>query len=310
MSPGPETSGDRPRGFVAGAGYIGGALARSLVREGWDVVALTRNEVTAADLERDGVLTVRSDLESDRWHASVGGQFDAIWNTVGSGGGGLAGFERSYVEGNRSIGGWLRAGHGATGFFAFTGSVSVYGQTDGEWVDESSPLDQCGPGGRLLLEAEAVVRDEFPAGVVRGTCRLSGIYGPGRHLLLNRLIDESGPIPGNPGTWLNLIHRDDAVRALIALPGRVDVSPYCYNLSDGNPSTRGDIVSWLAETLGRPVPPFDPSRSARPTAARTGAGGKTPDRRIDSSRIWSVAGISPLYSSYRAGYESILRDLA
>lgn len=310
MTPGMEVSDQRPRGFVAGAGYIGGALARSLVREGWDMVSLTRNESTAADLEKDGVRTVRADLDSDHWHRLVGGHFDAIWNTVGSGGGGLAGFERSYVGGNRSIAEWLRAGHGATDFFAFTGSVSVYGQTDGGWVDESAPVDQCGPGGDLLLEAEAVVRNEFPKDVVRGTCRLSGIYGPGRHLLLNRLLDGSESIPGIPGTWLNLIHRDDAVRALIALPRSVGESPFCYNLSDGNPATRGAMVAWLAATLGKPVPTFDPTRSARPTATRTGAGGKVPDRRIDSRRIWAVAGISPLYPSYRDGYESILRDLA
>ncbi len=301
---------NRPkRGFVAGAGYIGGALARNLVDAGWEMVALTRNESMGRELERDGIRAIIASLEDDSWHRQVEGQLDAVWNTVGSGGGGLAGFETSYLGGNRSIARWLGAGVATTDFFAFTGSVSVYPQTDGEWVDENGSTKGCGAGAEILLAAEAVVRESFPETVVRGTCRLAGIYGPNRHLLLNRLLEGSETVPGSPEVWLNLIHQMDAVRALAALPGTKHGPVFSYNLSDGNPGRRGEIVEWLAGELGRPVPPFDPSRSARPTAARTGAGGAVPNRRIDSSRIWKAIGVDPLYLSYKNGYKNILNGL-
>src|SRR5256885_1753544 len=82
-------------------------------------------------------------------------------------------------------------------------------------------------GGRVVLEAEGVLRSACPEAVV---LRFAGIYGPGR-LLRERAIRAAEPMTGDPEVWLNLIHVDDGVEALLAaeqkaLPGCV------YNVCD------------------------------------------------------------------------------
>ena len=63
--------------------------------------------------------------------------------------------------------------------FAYTSSTSVYGQTSGEWVDESSPATPSTETGRILIETERLVLEAAAGGVPGRVLRVAGIYGPG-----------------------------------------------------------------------------------------------------------------------------------
>ncbi len=56
---------------TGGSGFIGGALIRRLVREGWGVRALARSDAAAAKVAADGAEPVRGDL-SDPAAMTVG----------------------------------------------------------------------------------------------------------------------------------------------------------------------------------------------------------------------------------------------
>ena len=81
--------------------------------------------------------------------------------------------------------------------FFFVSSTAVYAQDDGEWIDESSPAGPTHFRARLLLAGESLVRESASAATATRCC-VSGIYGPGRTRLIERVrsgraIDAPGP---------------------------------------------------------------------------------------------------------------------
>jgi len=280
---------------IFGCGYLGSAYARQALGQGQEVVALTRNPSTAVALREAGIgKVVEAELSDDAWHGEIDAEQDCVLNCVGSGSDGIGGYIRSYVHGQDSIMRWAESGR--VGTFVFTGSTSVYPQTDRCLVDEKADSTGVSEKGGLLLAAEKIGFDK-PDSVGRSfILRLAGLYGPGRHLLLDHVREGTNAIKGNGDRILNLIHRDDAcsaIRACFDAPetnmGRI------YNVSDGSHATRLEITEWLANRLGVDPPGF--------AGAQDGDG---PNRQISNARIRDDLGWSPAYPSYREGYEEML----
>lgn len=288
---------------IFGCGYVGSALARAAVAAGARVEALTRNPEKAAALRADGLAdVVVADLVSSDWHRRIEGGADFVVNCVSSGGGGTDGYRRSYVEGMRSVLAWAAAGTSPVGTMAYTSSTSVYPQGGGVTVDESAPADGGTPNGRIIRESEILLEQASPAACRRRfVLRLAGIYGPGRHHLLDQLRAGAAELPGAGDYHLNLAHRDDIVAALLAcLAAPPEVAGGIFNVADTAPALRADVVCWLAERLGRPMPAFDGRAGVR----RDGA--PMPDRVISSAKMSRTLGWRPRYPDYRAGFTQIL----
>jgi len=73
-------------------------------------------------------------------------------------------------------------------------STSVYGQSEGEWVDEDSIAQPDNVTGQLIRQAEQKLMDLAPGNIV---VRFSGIYGPGREYLL-RMAMQTPAIQKTP----------------------------------------------------------------------------------------------------------------
>ncbi|MFP6854224.1 MAG: NAD-dependent epimerase/dehydratase family protein [Opitutales bacterium] len=288
---------------ILGCGYLGQELARQALSKGFRVTALTRNGETAECLRREGAhLVVEADLDDDVWHGQINPEQDFVINCVGAAGGGMTGYVKSYLNGQNSVLRWLDKGR--IGTFVFTSSVSVYPQTDGSMVSEESSHEGVSERGALLLEAERVV---FPGpdSIDRSfVLRLGGIYGPSRHLFLDRLRLGDRELPGCAEFFLNLIHRDDACSAVwAALEAPADMLGCVYNVSDGYPVTRGDLVSWLAARTGSAPVEFSGQSSSR---HRSAAESVMPNRRVDNALIVQELDWHPRYPSFREGYDSML----
>ncbi len=293
--------------LVLGAGYVGGAFVRAALERGLRVTALTRNPEKAAALRAAGCAQViEADLAGDSWHAAAAGPFDQVLNCVSAGGGGAAGYRHSYVEGMQSIGRWL-ATQPRGGTIVYTSSTGVYPQGGGARVDETVPTDGAGETGALLREAEVgLAHGAERAGWRWFVLRLAGIYGPGRHGMLDQLRLGAPALPGAAGHRMNLVHRDDAVGAAWAcFAASPRVGNEIFNVSDNAPATRAEVADWLARRLGVPCPNFgeaaDPAGSSGPFGRR-----QAPDRIVVADRIVSTLGWSPAFPDYRAGYAAIL----
>ena len=143
----------------------------------------------------------------------------------------------------------------------YLSTVGVYGDWQGEWVDEtarrgrrpSAACAACWPS-RAWLEfgAESGRRVEV--------FRLSGIYGPGRSVIDNLRAGTARRIV-KPGQVFNRIHVDDIALVLAAAIDK-PAGHTIYNVSDDEPAPPQDVVAYAAELLGLPVPPEIPFEQA------------------------------------------------
>lgn len=289
--------------MIFGCGYVGAALAKILMEAGVRVGALTRNVEKASQLKNLGLSeVVVGNLHQSAWHQQISDSYDAVVNCVSSAGGGLEGYRRSYVEGQQSIIEWAR---GKTiRRYVYTGSTSVYPQDGGVTVDESADTSTASPTGQLLLESEQVLVDASDSLDAWYVLRLAGIYGPERHYLMDLLRSGETTISGVGDYFLNLIHRDDIVSAICTLlTQKSSWNSGIYNLADDSPSTKAELVQWLAKRLNKPLPRFDPAQVSPRLKRR---GGRMPSRKISNRKFCDTFGWRPAYSDFRIGYEELL----
>ncbi|MGJ8652362.1 MAG: NAD-dependent epimerase/dehydratase family protein [Opitutaceae bacterium] len=287
--------------IIFGCGYVGTALARHCLATGVRVGALTRNAEKAEALRELGVQEVIvADLQDSDWHDRVEQSYDAVVNCVSSAGGGIEGYRKSYLEGQRSILDWAKSR--AIQQYVYTSSTSVYPQDGGTEVDESADTSAAPPTGQVIVESEELIAAAADRLGHWYVLRLAGIYGPKRHYLLDLLLDGAEVIPGSGDYTLNLIHLEDIVAAICAALTSAAASGI-YNIADDAPATKAEMVAWLATELGGKVPVFDPE-NVSPRLARRG--GKMPDRIILNGKARSAFGWAPQYSSFREGYRELI----
>ena len=191
---------------------------------------------------------IEGDLDLDDWHERVEGRYESVVNCVSSAGGGLAGYQKSYVDGQRSILEWAKSQ--SIRSYVYTSSTSVYPQDDGLLIDESADTSGAPATGQLLVESEVMLAksDILPKWYV---LRLAGIYGEGRHFLLNQIREAKGEIPGSGDYAMNMIHLEDIISAICAaLCG--EAASDVYNITDDAPTIKADVLAYLAEAMELP----------------------------------------------------------
>lgn len=188
-------------------------------------------------------------------------------------------------------------------WIGYLSTTGVYGDHQGGWVDEDTPLAPSTRRGELRAEAEAAwqalaAAHELPLHIFR----LAGIYGPGRGPF-DKLRKGSARRLVKPGQVFSRIHVDDIAQALQASmrkpsPGAI------YNLCDDDPAPPQDVIAYAARLVGLPVPPEIPFHEAElsPMARSFYAESK----RVRNERIKRDLGVQLLHPSYRDG----LRNLA
>lgn len=282
--------------LILGCGYLGRRVARNWVAQGHSVSAVTRSNARALDLARDSITPIVADITTEV-PIEAGRTFDSVLFAVG--------FDRStdqsvrevYVDGLAKVLRWL----GATPprRFVYISSTGVYGDSQGEWVDEASPCTPQRDGGKACLEAESLLKSS--PWVERSiVLRLAGIYGPGR--LPNRKDLLAGkPIAASEQGFLNLIHVDDAANAVDLALAKGE-PPQTYNVTDGSPAVRGEYYREVAKQVGAAPPTFDTSTPSE-RRSRSSA-----DKRVSNARIVRELGFIPRYATYREGIAQSLRE--
>lgn len=189
-----------------------------------------------------------------------------------------------------------------TGYLSTTG---VYGDRQGEWVDEASPLAPSTQRGERRLQSE---RDWLALQARRSIglhiFRLAGIYGPGRNQLVS-MREGSAQRIVKPGQVFSRIHAEDIAGALLASMAR-PAPGTAYNVCDDEPCPPQDVVLYAARLLGLEPPPEVPFDKAEfsPMARSFYAESK----RVSNLRIKRELGYELLYPSYREGLAALLKE--
>ncbi len=227
----------KPRVVIIGCGYVGSALGRRLVVDGYDVVGTTTSSQRVATIRALGITPAVLDTADVGRLRRVLQDRDAAVVCVAPRAD-RRDYRVTYLQTARNL---IEAARlTAVSRFIYTGSTRVYPQNDGEWVDESSPTQPTDENACILLETERVLLDgvisvgvDRPATAV--VLRLGGIYGPGRGTL-DSIFRSAGTQRGDGDLYMNRIHVDDIVTALSALL-RSEFQGV-LNLCDDHPQTR------------------------------------------------------------------------
>lgn len=260
---------------VLGCGYVGAEFARQARAAGHDVLGVVRSEASRDKLRAEGLPSEAFDLQASDW-SLLPKHFDAVVYAASTGGGGPEAYALAYDVGVKRALAWAR-GVGARSF-VFTSSTGVYRQDDGGVVDETSPVGGAPTADAILGGEHAVLASGFAQARV---LRFGGLYGPGRHHLVDQLRRGDNVIGGRVDHFINYLHRDDAASSILAAIVSGPTGARVYNVGDGNPVTKEALAKWIAERLGQPSPVFDPTAPAGPRVAK---GGRTQPNRIVSTR--------------------------
>ncbi len=229
--------------LLIGHGYLGQAITGRFRAAAWQVTAISLSGgdgAVAGDVsDPSAVRQLRETLPAP----------DFIVHCAATGHGGAEAYERVYVAGCRNL---LEAFPGVP--LLFVSSSSVYAQTDGGVVTETSPAEPDRDTGRLLRQAEQEV---LTAGGI--VARLAGIYGPGRSVILKRFLLGEAALEDDGRRFLNQIHRDDAACATLHLAERVAVHRgEVFNVCDSTPLVQLDCYRELCRMFQCPLPPSAP----------------------------------------------------
>ncbi|WP_166362347.1 SDR family oxidoreductase [Pseudomonas akapageensis] len=282
-----------PTVLIAGCGDVGSRLARRLMSENWQVFGLRRNISRLPE----GVLGIAGDLFAPVCPATwPSGQIDYLVYCAAASVHDEAGYRAAYLEGLAHVFGWLGQHAQCPRRVLFVSSSSVYGQQQGEWIDETSATLPSGFSGRLMLEAERLALN---SGHAASVVRLTGIYGPGRESFMNN-VRQGYRVAVEPPLYGNRIHVEDAAGLLACLlqaDSRGEVLDDCYIGVDDDPAALADVVAWLRERMG--VTEWAAEASVR----RTGS------KRCSNARARALGWV-PQYPSYQEGYAAILEERA
>ncbi len=278
---------------IAGCGYVGNALAESLLEEGHEVFGIRRDVSKLAP----GVVGIEGDLADPKSLGPAPSRVEYAVFAVGADAGTEQAYRRAYLDGLAGFLEWLADEGQRPKRIVMTSSTSVYGQRRGEPIDEDSPTHPTQFRGETLLASERLLA---ASGLQAVVVRLGGIYGPGR----TRLVEQAGAgalrLRGAPH-FTNRIHRDDAAGLVRHLLFHESPAPLYLGVDD-EPADEADLYAWLAETLGVEAPGVGDADEAGPR--RRAAGSKR-----CSNRLARESGYRFRYPSYREGYGALIQAL-
>lgn len=282
--------------FLFGAGYSARAFSRLMTGEAERIDGTTRNEQNFPTLEKAGIAPIIFDGETaspeliDRLAKST--HVVISISPRESGDPSLAIVEEA-----------LRRPDNTIRWIGYLSTVGVYGNHDGNWIDETTP---CEPSSRRSLERVEAENAWNALSERHGTpvalLRLSGIYGPGRNAFINlergtarRIIKE--------GQVFNRIHVEDIAGTLRFLAGTNTGG--AFNITDNEPAPPQDVVVYAAELMGVAPPPEVPFEDADMTPMAHSFYGE--NKRVSNQRIKDL-GYDFIHPDYKAAFSAMWRD--
>ncbi len=275
-----------------GHGFSARALTRLLLPEGWRVIGTTRSAEKAEALRAEGVEALiwpGSDMRvalAEATHLLLSAAPDDDGDPVL---GALAGDIIATADTLE----WV-------GYLSTTG---VYGDHQGGWVDETTPLTPSTRRGHQRVKAEGQWQAlAETSGLALHIFRLAGIYGPGRGPFSKVRLGTARRIIKKDQVF-SRIHVDDIAQVLAASiaqpnPGAV------YNVCDNEAAPPEDVLAHAAELLGVALPPEEDYETAEMTPMARSFYAES--KRVRNDRIREELGVKLAYPTYRDGLAALL----
>ncbi|TXH99654.1 MAG: SDR family oxidoreductase [Pseudorhodobacter sp.] len=269
-----------------GHGYTATALAARLVPLGWSVIGTCRDANRAETLRAAGV-------EPLLWPADLAPALSRATHILVSAAPDAAGDPFLQAAGDA-----LRAARPE--WVGYLSTTAVYGDHQGGWVDEETPVNPQSPRAvqRVLAEGQWLA-----TGLPVHIFRLAGIYGPGRGPF-EKVRDGTARRIIKPGQVFSRIHVEDIAATLVASIARPNPGAI-YNVCDDDPAPPEDVLAYAAHLLGLPDPPAIPYDKAEMTPMARSFYAES--KRVRNDRIKRDLGVQLTYPDYRSGLSAMLK---
>ncbi|KGJ18355.1 SDR family oxidoreductase [Paracoccus sanguinis] len=275
---------------VLGHGYSAGFLTRLLVPQGWAVTGTTRDD--PARVADAGATPLRWPGEEPAIRAEIA-RADAILISAGPD-----------AEGDPALRDFADALAAAPArWLGYLSTTGVYGDHQGGWVDETTPLTPATRRGQQRVAAEAAWQMLATThGLPLHIFRLAGIYGPGRGPF-QKLREGTARRIVKPGQVFSRIHAEDIAQTLAASIARPNPGAI-YNLCDDDPAPPEAVIAHAAALLGVPVPPAEDYATAEMTPMARSFYAES--KRVANDRIKRDLGVQLRHPDYRSGLKALL----
>ncbi|TYC67970.1 DUF1731 domain-containing protein [Stappia sp. BW2] len=190
-------------------------------------------------------------------------------------------------------------------WIGYLSTVGVYGNHDGAWVDEETPLNPVSKRSVQRVAAEEAwlafaAKNDLPVQIFR----LSGIYGSGRNAFENFKKGTARRLV-KPGQVFNRIHVADIAGALKAAMAKP--STRVFNVTDDEPAPPQDVVAFAAQLLGVEAPPEIPFETADLSPMARSFYGE--NKRVSNKRLKEELGFTFRYPDYRTALKALLKTV-
>ena len=160
--------------LIIGCGYLGLRVAKIWQQQGNSVSGLTRKPKRAAEFAEQGIAGIVGDVTQPETLDLPAA--DIVLVAVGMDRSMYSDINMIYVDGLKNV---LARLSSRPQHLVYVSSTGVYGDFDGDWVNEESITQPLRPGGKACLKAEQLIRDSELSDQAT-VLRFAGIYGPGR----------------------------------------------------------------------------------------------------------------------------------
>ena len=280
--------------FCFGLGYTAARLALKLKSNHWDISGtlrkVNRNEISeltgikCIPFDRDQQLIPNAKIFSDANFLLSSIPPDNLGDPV------IQQYKNA-IANSKSIS-WV-------GYLSTTG---VYGNRDGNWVDENDKPLPGNERSRRRVLAENQWLDLWKVyGIPVHIFRLAGIYGPTRNALESLRTGKAKRIH-KPGHAFSRIHVDDIVQILIASMVAPN-SGSIYNVCDDEAAPPSEVITYACQLLGIKPPPlenFDPNNLSSMALTFW-----SENRRVRNNRIKDELKVALHYPNYRVGLTAL-----
>jgi nucleoside-diphosphate-sugar epimerase len=272
-----------------GHGYSAAYLAKQLVPQGWRIAGTTRDPDKFDALRAQGIIPLLWDR-----NAILPWLENASHVLVSAGPSEIGDPTLDLLKSDFET----YAPH--LTWFGYLSTTGVYGDAQGEWVDETTPLAPATERGRrrVLAESAWAAIPDLPLHIFR----LAGIYGPGRGPFAKVRNGTARRII-KVGQVFSRIHVEDIAQVLEA--SMTNPNPVtAYNLCDDDPAPPQDVIAHAATLLGVAPPPELPFEQAEMTPMARSFYAES--KRVRNNRIKTDLGVALKYPDYRAGLAAVL----
>ena len=269
-----------------GHGYSAAALAALLIPQGWRVIGTTRSPDRIPALRAEGV-------EPLLWPCEIApalAQATHILASAAPDGSGDPFLHAAREQIMAARPEWV----------GYLSTTAVYGDHQGGWVDENTPVNP--QSGRAVARVLAE-RQWLASGLPVQVFRLAGIYGPGRGPF-EKVRDGTARRVIKANQVFSRIHVADIAATLLGSIRHPDPGAI-YNVCDDNPAPPQDVLSYAAALLGLPEPPTVLFEEAQMTPLQISFYAES--KRVRNEKIKRELGVALTFPTYQAGLQGLLK---